>query len=250
MDDAALIATVLSSITTIALAIFAFLTLRTHRVNARHAAVSTWSGGLSILISDYLDRTFKRNPPTINGRTVEHVRDARDSAWDDREGDVENWNNQSLRPSTSWHNRVAYELAIALERIGISVFTGPIPANVFVALAADQVLEDWLLCRAWIKEYQSESPMAGGVAFHRRHAEWLALLAALWMHRTFPEYPPLADVIRLEGDIETMELRFKLLSDLEHELMPPPVRSEVATLTGIRLHIDPVLGPYSVSGLA
>ena len=110
------------------------------------------------------------------------------------------------------------------------MFTGVLPARFFLALAADQVIEDWMLCEDWIAQYrrlESVQDPTIGVHFHRRHGEWLFLLSALWMQRNFAKYPPLAEACRNRSG---MKDEFVKLTHFESSLMPNWVKSQLVAI--------------------
>lgn len=86
-----------------------------------------------------------------------------------------------------WEQQFAYQTTLALERIGVSIFSGVIPLDVMLAVHTVPLVEDWILCYRLVgrirENYRLEQ--CGGrlptspVGFARRHGEWLACLAGL-----------------------------------------------------------------------
>lgn len=195
------------------------------------------AGFFNIVTSQYLDRHFSAaTPPKVGGKVVERMRDLKGRAKKDLIADPVKWAMVSTdMEKRGWENVLAYELAIALNRIGIAVLTGVVPAGFFVTIAADQVLDDWMLCRDWIynyREQESTKVQSIGAHFHRRHAEWLFLLSALWMQRNFPNYPSLAGACRNRSHLKE---DFVALTMIEPSLMPPWVKAEIVDM----LALDP-----------
>ena len=198
-------------------------------------ATHAGTGIFTIVLSEYLDRGFSstsppEDAPKVDGEPIQQMRELKRLAKYQKMQNEQAWKEASVSDKHPWQNKLAFELSIALERIGIAVFTGVVPANVFLALAADQVLDDWSLCEAWVENHQMKEDARDpefGVHFHRRHAEWLFLFSALWMCQTFPKYPPLAKASdkrpRLKED-------FLKLTSLESSLMPPLVRTKIAEM--------------------
>jgi hypothetical protein len=190
-----------------------------------------------ILGDEYLDRSFKsRGDIRIDNKTVSSVREAKRLARRKYETRWADWDAASDIDRDEWENHLAFELGVALERLGIAVFTGVVPVQVFLALAADQVLEDWILCRGWIRSYQKKhrvTDATGMVTFHRRHAEWLVLLSALWMKKHFPMYQPLSNVLEeYQGQIQRV---FASHTIVEIELMPLQVVRSISQVTAVPL---------------
>ena len=219
----AVVGTVIALITLVAMLVYqarrvsaAMRTLEAQQ--AAHAA----AGIFQIVSSEYLDRQFtSTEPPDVDGKRVERMRDLKGRGQRLRRSNNDAWTEASTNgEKRGWENRLAYELSIALERIGIAVFTGVVPARFFLALAADQVIDDWMLCQNWITKYRESESVKDpkfGVYYHRRHAEWLFLLCVLWMAKNFPNYPPLAEACRNRTKLED---EFLKLRRLETSLMP------------------------------
>lgn len=236
----ALAAVIMTAIAFVSLV--AVLWYQTRRVSAvtqaleAQQATHAGTGIFDIVLSQYLDRHFtSAEPPEVDGRRVERIRELKSRAQKQRQTDKEAWAKASIdSQARGWENRLAYELSIAMERVGIAVFTGVVPAGFFLALAADQVLDDWMLCEDWVTNYRkSESARDPkvGVYFHRRHGEWLFLLSALWMERSFPKYPPLAQACRNRSPLKE---DFVKLTRLESSLMPEWVQLQIARIVQLQ----------------
>lgn len=93
----------------------------------------------------------------------------------------------------NWENRIAYEFSLALQKLGASVFVGAIPLDFVLATGATQIITDWGYCHQLVERIRTDSPISPGtrlgpaqqVGYHRRHAEWLAYVAAVWLHQTW-----------------------------------------------------------------
>lgn len=110
------------------------------------------------------------------------LRLAKNAAWDEWCSDEAEWCSNSDRDRDSWQAKTACELAQVLENIGQATITGALPVEIVLAFFGNTIVEDWLLCRHWVKGHRLSRPVyKGNVAFHRRHAEWIALVCALWM---------------------------------------------------------------------
>ncbi len=91
----------------------------------------------------------------------------------------------------TWENRVAYEFSLALQKLGASVFVGAIPLDFVLATGATRIIADWGYCHPLVERIRRDSPSVQNprsgehVEYHRRHGEWLAYVAAVWLHHTW-----------------------------------------------------------------
>ena len=76
-------------------------------------------------------------PCDEKGSPIVRLRDLKARVLKRSVEDPEN-HKKAIKESGTQENKLAYELSIALERLGIAVFTGIVPVSVFLALAADQ----------------------------------------------------------------------------------------------------------------
>jgi len=220
------------------------------RVVAGSQSVSPWAP----ITSEYLDRRFRStDPPVVDGSVIFELRVAKRRAvekyragdpkplqeWEKKLPSRESWRRASAYKQKGYENRIAFELGIAMEHIGIAIFAGEIDAKFFLGMAADQVLEDWPLWEAWIQTYREHNPELmhrnGHVRYHRRHAEWLVMLSALWMNQEYPGYGPLKVVIDDFGGLEEIKAKFRYYTLADASLMRPNVRREMARLSGVNL---------------
>jgi hypothetical protein len=80
------------------------------------------------------------------------------------------------------HARV---LAAALDRVGILTCTKIIPLEYLLTTAAPMLVADWVRVGPWVRENgrdtQSDRYQSRRAPFEYRHAEWVALVAWLWL---------------------------------------------------------------------
>lgn len=239
-DEIAALVAVVSATIAVIMAVVTIAYQR-HRVNFAAQTLDVQqtaragAGFFSIVTIQYLDRHFSSaSPPRVDGYEVPRLRDLKGRAKKALHADPAAWARASTdADKRDWENVLAYELGIALNRIGIAVLTGVVPAGFFVTIAADQVLDDWALCREWVISYrQRESTRLQdvGAHFHRRHAEWLFLLCTLWMQKTFPNYPALAEACRNRPHLGE---DFIALTMIEPTLMPNWVKAEIADMLSL-----------------
>lgn len=162
------------------------------------------------------------------------LRPLKRQALADRHADRRAWELATLRLGSE-ENQLAYELNIAIEQLGLAVWTGMVPLNVVLPLAADQLIEDWLLCKAWLDDYrlQKQTVAEDGTPFHRRHGEWLALVAWAWMDTAYPSYAPLREFNTLYSSAGPLaDLRALNESEIDHP--HPDVQQRVRDITDRR----------------
>lgn len=103
---------------------------------------------------------------------------------EDRIKDVRDRIKASNQPDSDDHQR----LSRALQRVGIAVFYKFIPDQYVFAMNAVQIVSDWVLLRDYMDSFRKAAKSADGhsasiqdIIFYRRHAEWLALKARMWI---------------------------------------------------------------------
>jgi hypothetical protein len=71
---------------------------------------------------------------------------------------------------------------IAMQRIGLYASEGAMPLPVIMEINGPQILEDWICCKELLKKIREENKRTyqSKLPFQRRHAEWLACVAAIW----------------------------------------------------------------------
>lgn len=152
----------------------------------------------------------------------------------------EEWKMASSINRTGWENQLAFELSILLERLGISVFAGGLSPRVLLPIAADQILDDWLLCESWVqsfREKQNTYRVTGNpdYPYHRRHGEWLAFLAFLWMRKHFSGYDSVLKFSILKGGDSVILSKFLFYTRAELDLLDPTTKSEINSILGVEI---------------
>jgi len=252
IDVITAIATIITAIATAAAAIAAFRAARTSARAAETAERSVTqqmgSHNLTVLrefiLSEYLEREFKvTEAPMINGEKVNLLRVAKSEAINQYKQNPAEWDKVSnLSNRGAWQNQVAFETAWALEHLGVAAFSGVLPLRVLLGIAGDTIVDDWLLCRSWVKSYresehaisQAETTGTATVHYLRRHAEWLVLVTVAWMTRHW-FYPNCDRVAEWYGGKENIPSQIRLLSRADGKLMPQVIRDDIKSLTGIEI---------------
>ena len=198
------------------------------------------------ILHEYLEREFRAaQAPEINGRRITLLREAKAVAKNEYMQNHEEWDRASRRPNLgAWQNQVAFETAWALEHLGSAAFAGILPLRVLLAIAGDVIIDDWLLCRSWVKSYrdeeraipQVETMRFPSVYYHRRHAEWLVLVTVLWMVRHW-SYPNCDLVAEWYGGKQNIPDMIRALSCADGSLISRAVLDDVRSLTGVEISL-------------
>jgi hypothetical protein len=254
VDVITAVATSIMALATAAAAVAAFRAARTSAKAAEAAERSVTqqmrshnlTGLREFILGEYLEREFKvTDVPMINGKKVNLLRAAKSEAINQYKQNQAEWDKVStLSNRGAWQNQVAFETAWALEHLGVAAFTGVLPLRVLLGIAGDAIIDDWLLCRSWVKSYresehtisQAETTGTATVHYLRRHAEWLVLVAVAWMTRYW-FYPNCDHVAEWYGGKQNIPTQIQSLSNADGTLMPQTVRDDIMSLTGIEVKL-------------
>lgn len=198
-----------------------------------------------ILNEEYLKRQFSP-PAKTNERELYNLKDARLLIQDELKlkGDetLEQARDRFLTSTLQdfrdhdyyWQNKFAYEVSLGLEQVGIMILTGAIPLNLVLVLCAYQIIEDWGYCSILVKEKirGNDAPIPKSqdykesVVFHRRHGEWLAYAAAIYMYKNYSG-ERLNYLISLIGEIEKIKKHEKKLRKFDSAIIPHSVNKNI-----------------------
>ena len=199
-----------------------------------------------LFIKKHLDRVFQ-NPISIGQKSVTTLKEARRSASAavaPKNGEAagksrEDFLSRTLDQST-WENKFAYELSIALEELGAAIFAGALPLDFVLALNADQIVEDWSYVETFVNSEKlrrrSDAPipkrssLQGDVFYHRRHAEWLVYVADLWLSRNWISGQEKRMAIELS--ISTIRRRERALRQMDKSLLASSTKSTLRRMIG------------------
>jgi hypothetical protein len=221
----------------------AWLALRTSREAARIAGRAFARAALhDVILKSFIERPFvdgtgDRKVPVYD-RPVTSLRQAKVAARGRIKTDPKTWAAHSVIKRTDrWENRVAYETADALTLFGLAVFTGMIPLNEAMANVADVVVDDWMICAAWVNSYRQQENVKKNVSdedvhYHRRHAEWVYLVARLWLDANKWHYPDVYSLPDQFLDLKEVRRRLELLYKADESIMPPDVKAGINELLG------------------
>lgn len=141
----------------------------------------------------------------------------------------------SRRPAAL--NRIAFYLAEALQLLGLACYTGDVAlARVLVNLG-DAIVDDWYVCERWVSTYRSSQSllnpgMRKDVAYHRRHGEWLALAAALYMYEKW-KYDPAARLLQVWGGALAARETLRRLTSVDAYVLSRTAAEDLEALIGI-----------------
>ena len=124
-----------------------------------------------------------------------------------------------------------------MQQIGIAAFSGIAPVEFVLANASDVIIDDWIICRDWLKTYRQDEAHqrkddwlnAQLVDYHRRHGEWLFCLAVLWTDKWNKHYRETL----ISSDRKRLAKRLRVLSRADANLMTEQVARGVYDITGM-----------------
>ena len=225
--------------------------LSTLQQTQRSVAVASFSytrtGLRDVVYRELSEREFNMEIP---GRgLIKDLRTAKKharEAWQrDNKGKsmFEQWAAASHADKKGWENRCAFLTAEGLQQVGLAAMTGAIPLDATLANVADVIFDDWLIAAPWIRSYQKREAAwkmdlggsDGVVPYHRRHAEWIFLVALAWFRKQRWLYPDAYKDNPHIVDAAKCARRLEQLSKADDELIPESVKLDVKRLTGISI---------------
>lgn len=180
------------------------------------------AGVPELLHRAYLNREFVHDGTILTFQTARETFGVRDAAFRDA----------SLLRGTV-ENRLAYEMTVAIERVGIMVLAGAIPLMLVLAQCAGKIIEDWATCVVLIEDIRGpETGMPTGEyrPWRRRHGEWLACVASMYLDATSPNHEWRVLAEQALGDRDEIRRKERRLRLAERDLMPPATRRSIARL--------------------
>ncbi len=127
-------------------------------------------------------------------------------------------------------NEFAYQISIALQNVGMMVLSGAIPIKLVLPNIGKMIVEDWIRCYQLverIRKKEIEMKNIGSsdlsISFGRRHAEWLAFSAAIYLGNYW-KGKDLDDMLKkfmnlYKIDLEGVKKREKQLRESELEII-------------------------------
>lgn len=141
----------------------------------------------------------------------------------------------------NWENIFAYNISRCIQRIGIMVLLGIIPAEYVLANHALTIIEDWGYCKNLAdiitrkncpinKIYSSKDKE---IYYHRRHGEWLAYVCTIYLYNNWKDKEGsiwLEKHIGYIGNIKTIQKHEKQNRESESYLIPWGVKKKIKKL--------------------
>ena len=238
--DWATIAVVVTSLAALATAIVAYLALRATIRFRSELSLSEQIGNVpDLYVMEYLDRRFSV-PLCVGTQELHTLKEARALTKEEikpkdnetPEQARERFLNATL--GSGWENKFAYELSLGVERAGAMVLAGAIPLQLVLALNGGQIVDDWMYCSRFIEKRlrnSQDAPTSRGhdaknIYYHRRHGEWLAYAAAIWLFQKW-EGGHLSDLKATFGNVETMHKHEQELRRIDSELIPKATQNSL-----------------------
>ena len=139
----------------------------------------------------------------------------------------------------TWQNRFAYELSLGLQSVGAMVLAGAIPLGWVLAVNGTQIIEDWIYCSRLVQERIRASNRINAknltgpnhVGYHRRHGEWLAYAAAIYVSQNW-EGDYIDHLLRQMGDLKFIREREREIRQLESGIIPRSTNVRVEKVLG------------------
>ena len=149
------------------------------------------------------------------GRVAERIVNIKpyyfDEYLDDKTKDARSALQNDQRLELSESDRHRDTLSKRLQRVGVLIYFDGIPLEFALAMNGYQIVTDWLLIRQFVDEIRDTDRDAENsekwlqdVPFHRRHAEWLALICWIWANTQSFELPE-----ELQIALTTFERHFR-----------------------------------------
>jgi hypothetical protein len=142
-------------------------------------------------------------------------------------------------------NRAVPEMAHCLQQIGLSTFLGAVPLPLVFAVIGDDIVLDWLIVQPHIAQLNEKQPILSRkntrtpVLAKRRHAEWLATIAYLWLNSNWDCRNLHGGILqRMLEKIPKSELvkRVKDITYADADLLSTSTTDSVKRLINISLH--------------
>lgn len=241
----ATIAPVVASLAALATVAVTYLALRAAiRFRSELSLSEQISNVPDLYVKEYLDRQFS-TPLFVDTQELHTLKEARALAKEEikpRDNETpeqarERFLNATL--GSGWENKFAYELSLALERVGAMVLAGAIPLELVLAINGDQIVDDWMYCSRFIEKRLRNPQVAPtsrvhdtkNLYYHRRHGEWLAYAAAIWLFQKW-EGGHLRDLEATFENVETMRKRERELRRIDSELIPEATQKSLRKILG------------------
>lgn len=171
------------------------------------------------IFKEYKNRELP-SPLKANGKEFKTLFDVRDIL----RGTLKVNSNSDLAE----YKKIIYnEISRALQNIGLVTLVGAIPIRLVLPDIAAVIAEDWNYCRDFVEKELREDKIIlkkkkeltdKQIHFSRRHGEWLACAAVIYLHRRRWRGAKVDIIFKPFGKIEDIEKREQELRENEPDL--------------------------------
>lgn len=186
------------------------------------------SNAPDFIYKEYINRSLER-PIMICGRNCATLREARNAFTDRLSKDEQK---ECFTETGEWSDFV-YQLSIALENLGLLILAGAVPIKLVFPNVAGLIVEDWNRCfevggarRTRTIILKASSKLSKPISFQRRHAEWLATAAKIYMHNHW-EGAGVDELLKQTEDVKGLEKRERELREAEPNLVLTKTGKEI-----------------------
>ncbi|MCK4953257.1 hypothetical protein KAS14_05695 [Candidatus Bathyarchaeota archaeon] len=173
---------------------------------------------------EYAYRKFDEN----KFKTLEQARNEIRNITKIKRMNVKEIQKEILENEDSWYNKFAYQASIGLQHIGLMILVGAIPIKLVLPDIGKLIIEDWSYCSELIEKklredvltLKTDKKYSKKIHFSRRHAEWLAYAAALYLYNYWEGEKTNELLLRLFGkNVELIRKRERELRESEPALI-------------------------------
>jgi len=187
------------------------------------------SNAPDFIYKEYINRDLER-PITIDGRKCTTLREARNAFTDRLKNSGQK---EQLADNDAWKD-FAYQLSIALENLGLLVLAGAVPIKLVFPNVAGLIVEDWNRCHEVVGTRRTKpitlktsKQLTEPISFQRRHAEWLAIAAKIYL-RNHWEGEGVEELLKHSENFKNLEKRERELREAEKKLVLAKTSKEIA----------------------
>ena len=132
---------------------------------------------------------------------------------------------KTIKPDTE-EGQFAEQFGLEIQRLGFRILCGAVPLLPVLSVYSVTILEDWSYCKIHIeKVIRKKSPLPfdikpefSEIDWSRRHGEWLACIAAVYLYKR-SSGKKVSRLVALAGEIDKLRVRARLLIEAERHSM-------------------------------
>ncbi|MGI4835121.1 MAG: hypothetical protein ACRYFK_16835 [Janthinobacterium lividum] len=162
--------------------------------------------------------------------------------------DPEQWRNNCLTNLLSRSQQLTTnEISHSLQHLGLAAFVGTVPLSLLLVNLGDSLVLDWMIIKHSVDMYRQHGMVYSTqvttqlVYAKRRHAEWLALIAFLWLTQNWHYEDQFGQVLtKITGDsyygsTEQIKQQIRNITIADRSVLSDETKRDVHRLTGLRL---------------